>query len=117
MPRAVSTVMPAQELAPPAVWKASGGQVSYQNSADQGIVWNVQRILPVRASYARMCPGAEPASSPTRVPQIKTSLYATPGDVETRYLSPTSWPSPSPRSTQPESPKLRIGSPVRASSA
>src|SRR6266852_9853200 len=108
MPRVVSTVMPAQEFAPPAVLKASGGQVSYPYSAGHGIVWKVQRILPVRASYARMCPGAEPSSSPTRVPQIKTSLYATPGDVETRYFPPTSQPSPSPRSTQPlpESPKV-----------
>jgi len=42
--------MPAHELAPPALLNVSGGQVSYPNSPGQGIVWNVQRIFPVRAS-------------------------------------------------------------------
>ena len=74
MPRAWSTVTPDHALVPPAVFHASGDQVSYPNSPGCGIVWNVQRIFPVFTSYARMSPGALGRASGTAVPMMSMSL-------------------------------------------
>ncbi len=50
MPRLASSVNPAQEFAPPIFCHPSAGQVSYPSSPGSGMVWNVQRILPVCTS-------------------------------------------------------------------
>ncbi len=73
MPRSSSRVMPAQQLAPPAVFQASGGQVSYPNSPGRGMVWNTQRRSPVRRSKAMMSPGAAGGASDTRTDTISVS--------------------------------------------
>jgi len=73
-----------QELAPPAVLNASGGQVSYPNSPGQESYGSPTDFAGAGVVRADMT-GAEPVSSPTGTP-IRTSLYATPGDVETRYV-------------------------------
>ena len=74
MPRCSSRLMPCQEATLPEYVQASFGHVSYPNSPGCGTVWNVHRSLPVRASYARMSPGATGRFSPVRPAKITRSL-------------------------------------------
>ena len=81
------------------------------------MVWKLQRSAPVCTSKARMSPGALGSCSGTVLPMISRSSNTTPGVLALTESPSTGRPSPARRSTQPLSPKVRIGWPVRRSSA
>src|SRR5438034_5861797 len=73
--------MPPQQLAPPTVFHALDGHVSYPNSPGCGMVWKIQRRFPVRAAKARMWPGAPGAGpSSTTEPRIDKGGETNPGE-------------------------------------
>ena len=70
---------PAHAFAPPEILYASAGHVSYPSSPGLGIVWKIQRSLPVLTSNARMWPGEPGSVSGTVLPMISMSSKTTPG--------------------------------------
>ena len=72
---------------------------------------------PVFTSNARISPGALGSASGTVLPMMSKFSKTTPGVLALTDSPCTGRPSPARRSTQPLSPKLLIGRPVRLSSA
>src|SRR3954454_8054436 len=118
MPRLSSKESSLQLLAPPILFHASGGHVSYPNSPGCGTVWKVHASLLVRTSYARISPGADPYPWFVAEPRMSRFSNTRPGVVDcTSEIVSGSRPRPCLRSTVPLLPKDAIDFPVRASIA
>ena len=81
MPRATSTDISAQSLAPPTWARASSGHVSAPNSPLRGMVRNDQTCAPVRTSKARMSPGADAYSRLVAEPRMIRFSKISPGQA------------------------------------